>query len=233
MSIQLKRYIILLSFFISLDSSAQKTANQILYGLYQKATNTKDYTADAHIKIDLPFIRMLPVDANVFYKQPDKFRVKSKSIAILPKQGISDFSAMIKDTNSYTAVISGNEKLNQKLITLINIIPNEDTSDLILGKLWVDTDRNLVLKSQLTTRSNGTLFIEYFYASQLFYGLPDSIIFTVDVKKFKMPKGVTADINNSSTPETNDKAAKKGKIFITLRNYRVNKGIADSVFTEK
>ena len=217
--------------FITVDLSGQRTANQVLHSLYSKLMNAKDYKANAHIKIDLPFIRMLPVDAEVFYKQPDKFKVKSKGIAILPKQGFSDFSKTIKDTNSYTAIITGKEIIAKTNTTIINVIPNADTSDLILGKLWVDTEKNIVLKSQLTTKSNGTLIIEYFYLTQLYYGLPDSVIFTVDVKKFKVPKGVTADINNSNTPETNSgKDPKKGKIYITLKNYIVNKGVADSVF---
>ena len=46
---------------------AQKTANQLVYGVYQKMNLTKDYSADVNIRVDLPFIRMLPVDAQVYY----------------------------------------------------------------------------------------------------------------------------------------------------------------------
>ena len=210
---------------------AQKTANQLVYGVYKKMSLTKDYSADVNIRVDLPFIRMLPVDAQVYYKQPDKFRVKSTGIAILPKQGFSDFSKTISDTNSYSAFIAGNEKIGTVTTTIVNIIPNADTSDLVLGKFWIDPLRNIVLRSQLTTKSNGTILINYFYGAQVAYGLPDSLQFTVDVKKFKIPKGVSADINNTKTPEaTAGKDPKKGNIYITIKNYKVNKGIDDSVF---
>jgi outer membrane lipoprotein-sorting protein len=55
--------------------------------------------------------------------------------------------------------------------------------------------------------------------------------FTVDVKKFKIPKSVAADINNSKS-KTVDKTKddKKGKIYLTLSNYQINKGIADAIF---
>ncbi len=214
-----------------LQGMAQKTSNQLMYGVYQKMNLTKDYSADVNIRVDLPFIRMLPVDAQVNYKQPDKFRVKSTGIAILPKQGFSDFSKTISDTNSYSAFIAGNEKIGTVITTIVNIIPNADTSDLVLGKFWIDPTRNIVLRSQLTTKSNGTILINYFYGAQVAYGLPDSLQFTVDVKKFKIPKGVSADINNTKTPEsTQGKEPKKGNIYITIKNYKVNKGIDDSVF---
>jgi hypothetical protein len=98
-----------------------------------------------------------------------------------------------------------------------------------LGKLWIDSKQNLVLKSQLTTKSNGTILTEYTYGTQVGFGLPDNMVFTVDVKKFKVPKSVAADINNSKKADPKaDK--KKGKIYIKLYNYQVNKGISDDVF---
>jgi hypothetical protein len=57
------------------------------------------------------------------------------------------------------------------------------------------------------------------------------MVFTVEVKKFKIPKGVTADINNTKTSvDDKKKDNKKGKIFIKLTNYQINKGIPDTVF---
>lgn len=228
------RFMLLIAFLqITELLSAQKTANQILYSLYQKSLLINDYSAEANIKVDIPFIRMLPVDANIYYKKPDKFRVKTTGIAILPKQGFNDFSKTIQDTNTYTAIIIGKEKIGNSFTTIINVMPNDEADDLILGKLWIDADKNMVMKSQFTTKSNGTILITYYYATQAAYGLPDSLTFTVDVKKFKIPKGVAADINNTKTNETdNSKEPKKGKIYIVLKNYKVNKGIADAVFKD-
>ena len=183
---------------------AQQNANQILRAVYLKSQKAKDYSVLANIKVDMPFIRMLPIDAKIYFKQKDKFKVESKSIAIVPRQGFDQSSKMLADTNSFTAIMQGNELINGTLTNIINIIPLSDTSDLILGKLWIDNKQNVVLKSQLTTKSNGTILMEYTYGAQLLYGLPDKMIFSVDVKKFKIPKSVSGDINNRST-ETPDK----------------------------
>lgn len=218
---------------ISLFSIAQTDANKILHGVYGKLQKAKDYTVDINVKVDMPFIRMMPVNAKIYYKQKDKFKVESKSIAIVPRQGFDQASKMLADTNAYTAVAQGTELVGNILTSIINIIPLSDTSDLILGKLYIDPKQSVILKSQLTTKSSGTILTEYIYGAQIAYGLPDKMTFSVDVKKFKIPKSVAADMNNKNDPNDKAKDKKKGQIFITLSNYQVNKGIPDSFFLKK
>jgi len=234
-------FVLFLAVFLNASAVfAQKSPNQILNGISQKMNKVMDYSADVKIRSDIPAIRILPVNAKVYFKQKDKFKVDSKGIVLLPKQGFSDFQKVIRDTNSYTAVITGQEKIGQTLTQVLNVIPGQDTSDLILAKLWVDAANNLVLKSQLTTRSSGTMLIEYTYGAQKQYGLPDNMVFTVDVKKFKIPKGVATDLNRSSAPANDGNTArpasakasagKKAQIFISLTNYKVNAGVSDAIF---
>jgi outer membrane lipoprotein-sorting protein len=214
----------------AMSARSQTTANQVLREVYMKQQQAKDYSVDANVKVDIPFIRMMPINAKIFFKQKDKFKVESKSIAIVPRQGFDQASKMLADTNSFDALMKGTEMVQGVQTTIINIIPISDTSDLILGKLWVDTKQKLILKSQLTTKSNGTILMEYTYGTQALYGLPDKMVFSVDVKKFKIPKGVTADMNNKPKDDDKKKEKKKGMIYIVLTNYKVNKGVPDSIF---
>ena len=223
-------FFVLINFSNSLFAQT-KTAKQLLNAVYSKMMLAKDYSVQANIKVDLPFVKMLPIDAKIYFKQKDKFKVESKSIAIVPRQGFDQITKMLNDTSGFDALISGEELIAGIQATIINVIPQSDTSDLILGKLWIDVKKNVVLKYQLTTKSNGTILTEYTYGSQLSYGLPGMLTFTVDVKKFKIPKGVTADINNTKTSvDDKKKENKKGKIFIKLTYYQINKGIPDTVF---
>jgi len=211
--------------------TAQKSPNQLLRGVYLKMMKVKDYSVDASIKADIPLIKILPVNATIYFKQPDKFKVKSKGIAILPRQGFSDFSGMIGDSNSFTAVFTGKENIEKSAVQIISLIPVVDTGELILAKFWVDGKRNLVLKSQLTTRSNGTIQIEYSYFTQETYGLPDNMTFTLDVKKFKMPKAMSPNAKNrGSDSGTKQKEQRKGTIHVALKNYKINQGLKNDFF---
>jgi outer membrane lipoprotein-sorting protein len=211
-------------------TNAQDNANLILHRVYAKVQKARDYSVNVKIKVDMPFIRLMPVDAKIYYKKKDKFKVESKSIAIFPRQSFDQATKMLADTNSFSTIVQGKEMIGTVQAIIINILPLSDTSDLILGKLWIDLKQNVILKSQMTTKSNGTILTEYTYEAQLNYGLPDKMVFTVEVKKFKIPKSVAADLNNKPKEEDKSKDKKKGQIFITLSNYQINKGIPDSVF---
>lgn len=228
--IRVQHFFILFFSLTFVPLAGQTNANQILRSVYEKQQKAKDYSVQANVKVDIPFIRMMPIDAKIYFKQKDKFKVESKSIAIVPRQGFDQASKMLADTNSFTAVMQGTEMIAGVSTIIINIIPHSDTSDLVLGKLWIDTKQQVIVKSQLTTKSNGTILMEYTYGKQLAYGLPDKMIFSVDVKKFKIPKSVTADMNNTSDKNDKEKEKKKGKIFIVLTDYQINKGVPDSIF---
>lgn len=203
--------------------SQNKTPNYTLNKVYIQLQKVKDYVVDINITVDLPFIRILPVNAKIYFKQPDKFKVESKSIAILPRQSFDQLNVILKDTNQFIANYQKIELINNTEATLINLIPLQDTTDLVLAKLWVDTKRNIILKSFLTNKSNGTIITEYVYGKHVDFALPDNMVLTVDVKKFKIPKSIAADINTNISKQ-DVKVRKNGKIIIKLTNYEINKG---------
>ena len=200
---------------------------ELLNQVQVKLNKANNYKADINIKVDLPYIIMMPINTKLYFKQKDKFKIDTKSIAILPKQGFLQLSMLLNDTINYTAFFQNRESVNNIKTSLINLIPNSDTSDVVLAKLWVDELSQVIIKSQVTTKSSGTIKTEYTYGTQLIYGLPDAIKFTVDIKKFKIPKALAADINTTKSKKVEKKS---GEIQITLKNYEVNKGIPDSVF---
>jgi hypothetical protein len=221
--------------FLGVDRAilSAQTANKMVANVYQQLQKAKDYQADAIIKVDLPFIKIGSISAKILLKQPDKFKVESKSITILPRQGFDQLQRILRDTAEFTAIKQQTEKINGTLTQVISLIPIRDTGDLILARLWIDPRQHLVLQSLLTTKNNGTIHTDYVYGQFAAYGLPDRMTFTVDIKKFKIPKTIAADIHTNSTKAQEDqKDHRKGKITISLSNYTINKGIPDSVFKQ-
>lgn len=219
----------LIIFLIPLGNCAQD-ANQMISELMAKMNAVKDYSVDALITSDIPMVKILPSNAKIYFKQKDKFKIDAKGIVILPKQGFTDISKMLSQRDSYTAIAMGSEMIGSTKTEIVSVFPVSDTSDMILAKLWIDTGNDVVHKSQITTRSSGTVSIVYTYGTQLKMGLPDKLVFTVDVKKFKIPKGVATDLNRTGTTDPNKPVAKTGEIKIDLTNYKVNLGIKDDIF---
>ncbi len=224
---------IILILFSNLAFSQE--ADAILNRVVAKINSVKDYSVDANIKADIPLIKILPVKASIYFKQKDKFKVVSKGIAILPKQGFTDVNSFLMKKNSYMAVDGGVKTIDDVKTNLITVIPTNENSEFVLAKLWIDTKNDLILKSQITTRSSGTVTVDYSYDTEAEYGLPNQLVFDIDVKKFKLPKSVAADLNKTEKEKAkkNKNKDQKGTIIIKLTNYKINKGISDEFFKDK
>ncbi len=205
-------------------------ANQILTKVTSTMNKAKDYSADLVITPDIPLVNIQPVKATVYFKAPAKFSMVSTGIAILPKQGFMELNRILNRRDLYTAVSTGTETIGSVACNIITLLPVSDTMDLILAKLWVDNQAHVVRKALITTRSSGSINVEYSYGSQIAYGLPDLIRFVVDVKKFKMPKGVATDLNRTKKTDDSPAEKKSGTILLALTNYKVNSGLSDELF---
>lgn len=225
----MKHLLFVFAFFSSALSFAQDP-NELVKAVRLKIAKVKDYSADVHIKAQVPMIKIAEVDAKVFYKVPNQMKVESKGIAILPKQGLGDLNNFLTNEKAYTCAFNGNKMIGEVKTAVVSVLPLTENTDVILVKLWIDPTRDLILKSQITSKSNGTLDISYFYGAQAKYGLPYKMIFTIDVKKFKLPKSVAADLHqNKKKPKTTD-GPQNGTIILQMSNYQINQGISDAQF---
>ena len=207
-------------------------ANDILSKVVTKLNTVNDYTVIANVKANIPMIKILPSKATIYFKQKDKFKVVSKGIVILPKQGFTEINGFLANKNSYLAVAGDSTKIGGIMTKLINVVPTGENSEIVLAKLWIDTKRSVIIKSQITTKTNGSVTTTYTYGDKVTFGLPSQLVFEIDVKAFKLPKSVAADINKT-TAEKKTKTGKKGVITITLTDYKVNSGLSDAIFTKK
>lgn len=226
---------ILLSFVCCSMVVFGQSANAVIDKINAKLIAVKDYTVNANISADIPMIKIMPSNVKIYFKQKDKFKIESKGIVIVPKQGFTELNNFISNKSKYTAVFGESLVIRNVQTKLINIIPNESSGDIVLAKIWVDLSKSVIMKSQITTLSNGTVNVDYTYGDQIAKGLPSVMKFEIDVKKFKIPKSVAADINNTANDKKKaaDKKRTKGTITITLSGYKINTGLSDAVFVKK
>ncbi len=220
------RYIFLFLSFSLFAQDANKSVEQVL----ARMNKVRDYRVEAQIKSDIPLIKIMPAKATIYFKQPEKFRMITKGIAILPKKGFTDLTALLRDKTAYNALFTGYEVVNGIKTESLTLLPTDDSGEIVLAKIWVDPAADIILKSQITPRSNGTVLSTYVYGSEKSMGLPSEMNITVDVKKFKIPKGVVVDINRTAVAPANTR--KTGQIHLFLTNYIINQGIEDKFFKE-
>ena len=217
-------------FFLSVLQAQAQTPNQILNKSWQQFSRIKSFKSEINIYFNLPSVSIEDMSGKAFYKAPSKFRIRLKGIAFLPKDNPFNVYTLIRDSTQYVSVLNGSEKIGNELCKIVSVIPNGE-SDIVMAKLWMGTTTNCPLKMQITSRENGVILIENTYGRYVKNALPDKMRFTVDMNKFKVPKALAADINNTPKKTAGD-GKSKGTIEFVFANYTLNTVIEDSVFKE-
>ncbi len=198
---------------------AQETAQELVQKVYAKLALKPEYRAHVDIDADIPMLKMPAVEADIHFIQPDELKITSKSLAVLPRQGFADFRSILSGKDDFTAVFSGEEEIDGRATRLVSLIPTSMEMDLVLAKLWIDPVKKLVMRAQLTYRSSGTMLVDFTYGTQAAFGLPDQMVFTLDIRQMKIPKAMTADLHKKKTEAAAD-ADRPARITIRFSNYR-------------
>jgi hypothetical protein len=220
--------------FLSINTFAQEDAKSLIRSLNKKFSLLNDYQANIAMHFQIPGVKMNDMKGKVFFKQPNKFKIKAKGIFFMPKQNpMQNINAMLSDTASYTTVISGYEDVQGRKCAIINIIPLKSENELILGKFWVDILDPLIHKSQITTKNNGTLESYNQYGKYSAYLLPDKITVKVEVNKIKVPKMMAVDLNKKANAKSDSNQKETGVIEMTFSDFKLNSRFSDEVFTNE
>ncbi len=226
----MKRLIVIL-FFITCGLFAQETNPQkILNKVKEQFDVVKDYQVDLKLKLDVNFLKMPDSKAKVYFKQPDKFKFDSEGFAMLPKEGLNYNPAKFL-TGDFTSIYVKQENLDGKKVHVIKVLPNSDTSMVILTTLWIDAERYILNKIETNTKQGGTVKINLKYDDGIKYPLPKEVKFSFNMSGANM-------LNGSGDPDDEGNKFKKkdgisGDVYLYYSNYKINKGIPDSFFEKK
>jgi len=226
-----RSFLTIIVIIITLQLAAQNP-EELISKIKARLEKVNDYTAKGKLKTNVIFIKAPVATVKVFYKKPDKMKIVNENgISFIPKGSVNiNLAKFLSASGNFEIVDAGKEATTG--LRLLKLLPSDENSDIVLSTLYVDEKMELVKKAKNTTRDNGTYELEMNYGKYSSYGLPDKVIFSFNIKDYKLPKGVTFDYDDGSgdkTPEDKLKN-KKGKVEITYSSYNINKGVPDSVF---
>ncbi len=237
----MKKILLTLCIITAASNSAQtRDPNKILDAVRQKFNQAKDYQVDVNVKLDMSFIKVPEMHVKVFFKQPDKVKIQSEGFAMVPKQGIN-FSPAQLLKGDFTTIYVRSETVDNHKIDVVKVIPNSDSSDVILSTLWIDATESVIRKAETTTKKGGTTKIELNYDDTK-YGLPSQVKLSFNLGEMQIAPGLSNQ--KTDNKESDDQGRRrnkavgegmslKGSVIMNYKNYQINKGIADSFFVEK
>jgi len=226
-----KIFVFFITYFIVAATTAQDMT-PLVKKARAKLDLVSDYSAEGVMKTDIIFIKAPISKIKVYFKKPNKFKLKKDGgISLLPKGGISVNMSTIVAVDDYVALAAGTAIIDGYKTTIVKLLPNNEASNIVLTTMYIDEENMLVRKAITTTKENGTYEMQMQYGAYAKYGLPDKVYFTFNTKDYKLPKGITLEFDEPGQKNELDKLKnKKGKVEISYTNYVINKGISEDVF---
>ena len=227
----MKRLLLSLLLLPAFYAVSAQNETALINAVKAKMDKVKDYKASGRMKVDVSFINAPNSAVQVYYKNPDKFKViKEGGISILPKGGVSVNTNSLLFSSNFATVPAGTSVLNGITTKVVKLLPLDEGSDIVLTTLYIDEKALLIRKASVTTRESGSYEIAMDYGKYAAWGLPDKLSFLFNTKDYKLPKGVTFEYEKGGPKKADALKNKKGTVEITYSSYIINKGVDDKIF---
>jgi outer membrane lipoprotein-sorting protein len=162
----------------------------------------------------------------IYFKRRDKFKLEpGDGFMVLPKEAFPGNPVDAIRTN-FTVSYAGSAKVDNEPVHVLKLVPKtQDAGGAV--QLYVEKRRGLILKADSANAGGADM------KSRWTYVRADG--------KYWMPQQIRVNMSGVMSPQAFDprdmktKPPKSGKGTATVKfsNYRINKGIPDSVFVEK
>ena len=213
----------------------------------------QDYEVDVKIGVKMTGFRMPGKKVKVFYKYPDKMKVKTTGFAIIPKTGFAgnprDLLKLISNVSTITSAqseggsirISGN--VNADSLD-IGVDVSDEELPAVKIDLIVDQDYWVITKAEVYLDAEPVFSINMDYTTVDGMRVPRQTEFVLGIKGISKwttsdpyggPDNDRHDFNSiaehSGFDPKQDEIA--GTIKMKFSKYKINRGIDDSIFIEE
>ena len=89
MKTNIQKYFLILFVSVFSINAYSQDSNEIIKKVKEKQKLLNDYKADIQIKVAIDFLKVPDVQAKIYYKKPDKFKIISDGFLMLPKEGFN------------------------------------------------------------------------------------------------------------------------------------------------
>ncbi len=237
--------IIFFALITPLIANENNIAKSIIEKTEKKFRSIEDYQVKMFIAIDIPAFRMPKKKYTVFFKQPDKVKIKSRGFGLLPRTGMftspSDNFDNLTDVEVYDhdwkikddeIVLRGNLIVDSLAITMPNDYAKltfKPTVDVTIDtSQWVITG----VVTQLDTLKIMEISNEYDFVDGSYY-MPVRSSVVYYVKDARISRWLKKDLGTIMGAEQTFEMQSdmvRGQINVFYDQYKINRGIKNSIF---
>ncbi|MGY8763685.1 MAG: hypothetical protein ACKVLE_03015 [Fidelibacterota bacterium] len=240
-----KNYLILI-FLSSLLAKDQPSITHIIERADREYNQVKDFEATMSVNLTVPGFRMPKKTYKVYFKSPNKIKIKTNGFGVLPKTGLFTSPKDNFDNLKNLELILKNNPTNCILISGIVIpdslkvqFPNEYAKLTFNPYVDVVIDTSRWVIQSVTTRIDTVKLFEiknYYKIFDKKYFMPVQSQIEYYIKDANLANWLNNDFNGMM--KMGNKLNKKtdvvqGTIKVLYSKYKINRGIPDRIFKKR
>jgi outer membrane lipoprotein-sorting protein len=211
---------------------------QVFAELIRPYQNMRDYTVKIQAKVVMPNIRIPDYTAILYFKKPDKFHIKTKNFAPIPR-GNAIFNPFQFDPDKNQITFRQMDNLEGAPAALYRVEPGEEEKRIRFYNVWVGgSPRRIVqVESHAVRGAKALIRLTYRQAERGAdkWLLPDKVY-----AHLTFPEGVNSPDNLivkdspfSAGSAKIEAMTGEGDITISYSEWQVNTGLDDQLFKDK
>ena len=226
------------------DAESKSAVQRLISNTQDQFEKARDYQVTMTIELKVPGFRMPRKRYTVFFKQPDKLKIKSRGFGMLPKTGLFTSPRDNFDNLKNMKLIKASQEVGVAYIKGDVIIdslklkmPNEYAKLGFRPSVTVKIDTINWVIDNIVTELDTLKLVEITNNYKSFNGqyiMPVESKVQYYVKDAKLSSWLKNDITSivGQNPISQDSDMVEGKISITYTDYIINEGIKNSLFED-
>lgn len=214
---------------------AQNDPRAILDKVQAQYDAIEDYQVSVHLNVDIKNFRMPNKNMRVYFKKPDKVKIKTSGFAIVPRFGLMPTPAtFLNDSVQLEYVRLFRE--NDIAYHVISVHPKKEAKNSPAIYLRINAERWTIDRVQMEYQQEGTTEMNIVYQNIAGFWLPDTTKIRFDLKHSIPPvnrPNIDRPFGGMEQYAGNDTQPVRGYVTITFKNFVINKGLKDAVFEEE
>lgn len=226
----MKRSIFLALVFLSSGAFSQKpSGEEVLRKAEQNFQGVKDYTVTLDIVSDIERMKVPPMRATMYFKQPEKVHFDAKGFVFLPRDGMGVQFGQL--TRRYVVDSIARETAGGSVLYRLALHPRDETAVIRRVFMWIEGSRWTPERLLIPQSDGRAVEVRFTYGQTGGYWLPSrlTVLFTAAGKDSAAPAQSPNPFSRDrpTGPRGNTRA---GTVTVSYSDYLVNTGLSDSLF---
>jgi outer membrane lipoprotein-sorting protein len=210
---------------VAVARGGDPTGEEMLRSVEARLASVRDYTVTLDVVADIERLNVPPMQATMYFKQPDKVHIDAQGFAMLPKEGLQPNAAKLLARYAVTGVVKDTLEGVQVRKVLLQA-KSERTFPRSLA-VYVDPGRWTTERIVTSGSAERLVTISFSYVKVEGVWLPGGM-----TAAFSLGPADSTEPDLPANPMRMPQKPRNGTVTVRYSNYRLNTGLSDDIFAK-